>query len=122
MQTRQERNYRKAEYYIKKGECFMRLNKFLSILTKPELEQLCGICNLSDDERTVCHMLAKEKSVEQIREKMLTSRSTVTRRIMSAKRKVGYWMVTVTQGGKEINIESVELPKEAVEIIKQHLK
>lgn len=100
----------------------MRLNKFLSILTKPELEQLCGICNLSDDERTVCHMLAKGKSVEQIREKMLTSRSTVTRRIMSAKRKVGYWMVTVTQGGKEINIESVELPKEAVEIIKQHLK
>lgn len=100
----------------------MRLGKFLSILTKPELENLCGICNLSDDECTVCRMLSVGKSVEQIREEMLTSRSTVTRRIMSAKRKVGYWMVTVTQGGKPIDIESVELPKEAIEVIKQQLK
>lgn len=124
MQTRREWNYRKAEYYIKKGECFMRLGKFLSILTKPELERLCGICNMSEDESMVCRMLAVGKSVEQIREEMLTSRSTVTRRIMGAKRKVGCWMVTitVTQGGKPVDIESVELPKEVIEEIKRLLQ
>lgn len=115
---------RKIRNIIRKEECFMRLGKFLSTLTKPELENLCGICNMSEDEQTVCRMLAVGKSVEQIREEMLTSRSTVTRRIMSAKRKVGCWMVTitVTQGGKPIDIETVELPKEVIEEIKRLLQ
>lgn len=122
MQTRQGWSYKKAEYYIKKGECFMRLGKFLSILTKPELENLCGICNMSEDETTACQMLAVGKSIEQIRDQMQTSRSTVDRRISGAKRKVGYWMVTVIKDGQPVDIETVELSEEVIELIKQLLQ
>lgn len=100
----------------------MRLGKFLSVLTKPELERLCGICNLSDDECMACRMLAVGKSIEQIREEMQTSRSTVDRRINSARRKVGYWMVTVIKDGEPVDIETVELSEEIIELIKQLLQ
>ena len=66
----------------------MRLGKYLSSLTKPELEELEKFLNLTDDECIIFHLLSKNKSIIEISDKVGMSRRTTDRRINDVKRKV----------------------------------
>lgn len=66
----------------------MRLGKYLSSLTKPELEELKDLLNLTDDEEMVYKRLAKGKSKTQISSECLVSISTVDNRIKTISIKV----------------------------------
>ena len=66
----------------------MRLGKYLSSLTKPELEELKELLNLTDDELEVFSMLAKGKTLVEASMENKTSVSTLKRRIDGIKRKV----------------------------------
>lgn len=59
-----------------------------SKLTKPEIEEIIENANFTEDEETVFRMLTKKKSCTEIAYKLLTSQSTVDRRIKSIKEKV----------------------------------
>ena len=59
----------------------MRLGKYLSSLTKPELEYLKDQLNLSDDELLVFDNLSKNRSKVTIADKCLVSVSTIDNRI-----------------------------------------
>lgn len=65
-----------------------RLGKYLSSLTKPELEELKDLLNLTDDECIIFHLLSKNKSIIEISDKVGISRRTTDRRINDVKRKV----------------------------------
>ena len=66
----------------------MRLGKYLSSLTKPELEELKELLNLSDDELKVFENLSKNRSKATIADKCLVSVSTVDNRIKSINAKL----------------------------------
>ena len=66
----------------------MRLGKYLSSLTKPELEELKELLNLTEDELEAFSMLAKGKTLVEVSMENKTSVSTIKRRIESIKRKV----------------------------------
>lgn len=66
----------------------MRLGKYLSSLTKPELEELKELLNLTDEELEAFSMLAKGKTLVEVSMENRTSVSTIKRRIESIKRKV----------------------------------
>ena len=66
----------------------MRLGKYLSGLTKPELEEFIENCNFSEEEGIIFTMLSKNKSIVEICEKEGISISTANRRIFGIKRKV----------------------------------
>ena len=66
----------------------MRLGKYLSSLTKPELEELKELLNLTEDELEAFSMLAKGKTLVEVSMENKTSVSTLKRRIESIKRKV----------------------------------
>lgn len=66
----------------------MRLGKYLSSLTKPELEELIELCNFSEEEGIIFHMLSKSKSLTEISLETQFSVSTVKRRIVDIKGKV----------------------------------
>ena len=66
----------------------MRLGKYLSSLTKPELEELEQYLNLTEDECIIFHLLSKNKSIIEISDKMGMSKRTTDRRINDVKRKV----------------------------------
>ena len=66
----------------------MRLGKYLSSLTKPELEELKELLNLTEDELEVFSMLAKGKTLVEVSMENRISVSTLKRRIESIKRKV----------------------------------
>ena len=66
----------------------MRLGKYLSSLTKPELEELKELLNLTEDELEAFSMLAKGKTLVEVSMENRTSISTLKRRIESIKRKV----------------------------------
>ena len=59
----------------------MRLGKYLSSLTKPELEELKEQLNLTDGEEEVFVQLSKGRSKIQVSERCLISVSTVDNRI-----------------------------------------
>lgn len=59
----------------------MRLGKYLSGLTKPELEEIEKQLNLTEDEEEVFKMLAKKKSLVEISDKLQISIPSVSRRI-----------------------------------------
>lgn len=65
-----------------------RLGKYLSSLTKPELEEVKELLNLTDDELEVFNQLAKGKSKVEVSGKCLVGTSTVDRRIKSIKQKL----------------------------------
>lgn len=67
----------------------MRLGKYLSSLTKPELEELEKICNFSEEEVIIFYMLSKNKSLTEISMKNQISLSTLKRRNLNIKEKVG---------------------------------
>ena len=66
----------------------MRLGKYLSSLTKPELEELKELLNLSDDELKVFENLSKNRSKVTIADDCLVSVSTVENRIKSGNKKI----------------------------------
>ena len=66
----------------------MRLGKYLSSLTKPEIEELRDLLNLSDDEAAVFDHLAKNSSKVTIADRCLVSVSTVDNRIKSIRDKM----------------------------------
>ena len=87
----------------------MRLGRYLTSLTKPELEKYINGCNFSDDEETIFTMLSKNKSIVEISEKLGMSESATNRRIAKIKRKGERFMVVITRNGKEIKPEDVVL-------------
>ena len=66
----------------------MRLGKYLSSLTKPEVERLRDELNLTEDEERIYNLLKKNKSIIEISDKLLLSESTLKRRIKDIQRKV----------------------------------
>lgn len=66
----------------------MRLGKYLSSLTKPELEELKEQLNLSDNELVVFDNLSKDRSKVTIADKCLVSVSTIDNRIRSINSKL----------------------------------
>ena len=66
----------------------MRIGKYLSTLTKPELEEIENKANFSDEEKTIYYMLSKKKSLTEISINNQISISTLKRRINNIKWKV----------------------------------
>lgn len=66
----------------------MRLGKYLSSLTKPELEELKELLNLTEDEEEVFKGLSKGKSKVSISADCLVSVGTVANRIRAIQSKV----------------------------------
>lgn len=66
----------------------MRLGKYLSSLTKPELEDLKEQLNLSDNELVVFDNLSKDRSKVTIADKCLVSVSTIDNRIRAINSKL----------------------------------
>ncbi len=65
-----------------------RLGKYLSSLTKPELEELKELLNLTDEEELVFMELAKGRSRVSTSDKCLVSCSTVSNRIKAIQNKI----------------------------------
>lgn len=66
----------------------MRLVKYLSSLTKPELEELRELINLSDDEEPIFNELSKGRSKVAVANRCAVSTSTVDNRIKAIKSKI----------------------------------
>ena len=61
----------------------MRLGKYLSSLTKPELEELKDLLNLTDDEEMVFAQLSKGRSKIMVADNCQISERTVSNKIKS---------------------------------------
>ncbi len=66
----------------------MRLGKYLSSLTKPELELIVKIANFTDDEQKIFELLAKDKSITQIATSICVCERTINRRIKNIESKI----------------------------------
>lgn len=66
----------------------MSLGKYLSTLTKPELDEFCGKSNFSDDEYVVFRMLSKGKSITEIAINLSVCERTINRRVKAIKNKL----------------------------------
>lgn len=66
----------------------MRLGKYLSSLTKPELELISENANFTADEKIIFLMLAKNKSIVQISQEINVCTRTVNRKIGTIKEKI----------------------------------
>jgi len=66
----------------------MRMGKYLSSLTKPELEFIINNCNFNDDELHIFNCLSKSKSVQEIAFALGMSTRTVDRRIKNLSNKI----------------------------------
>lgn len=66
----------------------MRMGKYLSSLTKPELEFIINNCNFNDDELHIVNYLSKSKSVQEIAFALGMSTRTVDRRIKNLSNKI----------------------------------
>ncbi len=66
----------------------MRLGKYLSELTKPELEELKDLLNLTNNEMMIFEKLSNGKSIEEISDKLKMSSRTVQRQITKIKNKM----------------------------------
>ena len=66
----------------------MRMGKFLSSLTKPELETIVTNANFTDDEERIFNLLSRGFSVLEVSQKSGMSESSVYRRIRIIKVKV----------------------------------
>ena len=66
----------------------MRLGKYLSSLTKPELELIVKIANFTDDEQKIFELLAKDKSITQIAISLCVCERTINRRIKNIDSKI----------------------------------
>ena len=66
----------------------MRLGKYLSSLTKPELEELKELLNLTEDEEMVFDLLKKGYSRERIALNIAVSPATVGNKILAINKKI----------------------------------
>ena len=66
----------------------MRLGKYLSSMTKPELEELRENLNLTDDEDMVFMQLSKGRNKTYIADNCMISISTVDNRIKAINSKI----------------------------------
>ena len=66
----------------------MRLGKYLSSLTKPELELIIKIANFTDDEQKIFELLAKDRSITQMATSLCVSERTINRRIKNIESKI----------------------------------
>ena len=66
----------------------MRLGKYLSSLTKPELELIIKNANFTDDEQKIFELLAKDKSITQIATSLCVCERTINRRIRNIESKI----------------------------------
>ena len=64
------------------------LGKYLSSLTKPELDEIKNLLNLTEDEEIIFKCLAKGKSKVSISAECLVSVGTVSNRIRAIQNKV----------------------------------
>lgn len=65
-----------------------KLGKYLSSLTKPELEELKDLLNLTYDEEEVFNLIKRGGSREQIAQKLSVSPSTVGEKVTSINKKL----------------------------------
>ena len=66
----------------------MALGKYLSSMTKPELEELKNLLNLTEDEEEVFNGLSRGRSKTRVADDCMVSTSTVDNRIKSISLKV----------------------------------
>ena len=66
----------------------MKLGKYLSSLTKPELEELRELLNLTDDEEMIFKGLTRGRSITKIADDCLVSERTVDNRVKSIRSKI----------------------------------
>lgn len=66
----------------------MRLGKYLSSLTKPELDKIKEMLNLTDDEEIIFQSLSKGRSKQRIADDCMVSIGTVSNRIKSIETKL----------------------------------
>jgi DNA-binding NarL/FixJ family response regulator len=65
-----------------------KLGKYLSSLTKPELEELKELLNLTDEEELVFKELARGRSRVSVSDKCMVSCSTVSNRVKAIQNKI----------------------------------
>lgn len=66
----------------------MRLGKYLTSLTTPELEELKSLLNLTYDEEEIFDLLKKGSSRESVADHLNVSPATVGNRIVDIKKKM----------------------------------
>lgn len=66
----------------------MRLGKYLSSLTKPELEELKENCGFTDTEKIIFTMLQNDKSSQYMANKLYVSVPTIDRKIKKIRNKI----------------------------------
>ena len=66
----------------------MRMVKFLSSLTKPELEEIVTNANFTDEEQKIFELLAKDRCIAEIASKLCVCERTINRRIRSMESKI----------------------------------
>lgn len=66
----------------------MRLGKYLSSLTKPELDNLKENLNLTDEEMLVFCQLSKGKSIVEVSDSCGASTRTIDNRVKDIKNKI----------------------------------
>ena len=65
-----------------------KLSKYLSSLTKPEIERLRDLLNLTEDEEKVFDSLSKGKCITKISQENYVSSGTISNRISAIKKKI----------------------------------
>ena len=66
----------------------MRMVKFLSSLTKPELEEIVTNANFTDEEQKIFEFLAKDRCIAEIASKLCVCERTINRRIKNIDSKI----------------------------------
>ena len=66
----------------------MRLGKYLSSLTKPEIDELRELLNLSDENLLIFDFLSIGKTRQEISTRICMSRRTIDRKIREIKNKI----------------------------------
>ena len=66
----------------------MRFGKYLSSLTKPELEEIVTNANFTDDEQKIFELLTKDKCITHIAIKLCVCERTINRRIKNMESKI----------------------------------
>ena len=66
----------------------MRMVKFLSSLTKPELEEIVTNANFTDEEQKIFEFLKKDKCIAEIAINLCVCERTINRRIKNIDSKI----------------------------------
>ena len=66
----------------------MRLGKYLSSLTKPELETIITNANFTEEEQKIFELLTKDRCITEIAIKLCVCERTINRRIKNIESKI----------------------------------